>query len=101
MRNMLALLGALLVAFAGIGWYQDWYHLAVSKTPDGSLRVQTDVNTDKVVTDSGNALKRVGTAIGEQLDKSGPSTAPAAPTPPKTDGKVSIFGISIGKDGGK
>ena len=27
MRNLLALVGAALVAFLGLGWYLDWYHI--------------------------------------------------------------------------
>ena len=95
MRNLLALVGAAVIAFAGLGWYFGWYKLTFTKTSDGNLRVETDVNTKKVVTDSGDALKQVGDLVGEKVDKTAqdaksgqPANTPGPVTPPqnKTDG---------------
>lgn len=104
MRNLLALVGALVVVFAGLGWYLGWYKLSVSKTADGNLRVQTEVDTNKIVADSEDKLKRAGAYLGNQLDKAGQDAkAGPPPTPGVTPGpatadqnqKVSVFGFDL------
>jgi hypothetical protein len=104
MKNLLALIGALVVGFAVAGWYLGWYQLGFTKTSDGNLRVETNVNTKKVVEDSGEALKKAGAFVGDHLDKTAADAsttaaqqpAPAAaPAPQDKDAKVSIFGIDL------
>jgi len=104
MKNLFALIGALVVGFAVAGWYLGWYQLGFTRTSDGNLRVETNVNTKKVVDDSGEALKKAGAFVGDHLDKTaadasssaGQQPAPAAtPAPPEKDAKVSIFGIDL------
>jgi hypothetical protein len=107
MRNVLALIGALVVGFGGIGWYLGWYKLNVSKAPDGEPQITTTVDTKKVVTDTENGAKQVGSFVGDHLEKSaedakqpgppagtpGPATTPQTnPAPqPAADPNGSIF----------
>ena len=63
-----------------------WYQLSVAKSSDGNLRVETTVDTNKVVKDVGDGAKHLGELAGNQLDKvqkdakAGPQ--PTAGTPP-------------------
>jgi hypothetical protein len=95
MRNLLALIGLLVVGFGGIGWYCGWYKLSVEKGRDGNLQIETEVKTKKVVEDSSSFFQKVGKIASDKLEKEGkdarpigapvatpgPST-PAVPTPP-------------------
>jgi hypothetical protein len=89
MRNLLALIGALVVGFAGVGWYMGWYKLSFSKNPEGHIQIRTDVNTNKVADDVGQASQQIGSFIGEKLDQAGrdakaaqPGATPGPTTPP-------------------
>ena len=100
MRNLLALLGAAVLVVAGLGWYLGWYKLGFTKTSDGNLRVETDVNTRKVVDDSSDALRKAGAFVGDHVDKAAQDAKDGQqPTPGTTPGpqdkSVSIFGIIL------
>jgi hypothetical protein len=94
MRNLLALIGALVVLVGGLGWYLGWYKLNVTRTSDGNLRVETEVDTKKVTNDSGNALKEAGTLLdkaNQEVKAAQPASTPgplstpqggSTPTPP-------------------
>lgn len=110
MRNLLALIGALVVGVGGLGWYLGWYKLHVTKAPDGNVRIEVDADLKKAGNDVGEGAKKVGQAIGEQIDKAneskaaqpgppgatpGPLTAPQTATPPHDDGGW-LFGSPTG-----
>jgi hypothetical protein len=85
MKNLLALVGLLVVGFGGVGWYCGWYQLSLSKSENGNLQIETEVNTKKVTQDSSAFFEKVGKIAGEQLDKNGkPQRAPAAVPGPET-----------------
>lgn len=98
MRNLLALIGAVVVGFAVVGWYLGWYQLGVTKSDDGNLRVETNLNTKKVVDDSGTAIKKAGELVGNQLDKTskdGQQPTPGATPGPQDQKKVTLFGYDL------
>lgn len=102
MKNLLALVGAVVIGFVIAGWYLGWYQLGFSKSTDGNLRVETSVNTNKVVDDSGDALKQAGAFIGQHLDKAAQEgkagrqpTPGATPGPPDQNQKVTVFGFDL------
>jgi len=90
MRNLLALVGLAVVGFAGLGWYMGWYKLSFARTTDGNLQIKTDVDTKKVGSDSTEALKNLGTAIGNQAEKAVHDAKGTAPSgaPVGTPGPV-------------
>jgi hypothetical protein len=86
MRNLLALIGLLVVGGAAAGWYLGWYKLSYSRTDDGTLQIKTDVDTKKASHDASEAVKNVGAAIGEHVGKAAQDAksapdAPAGATP--------------------
>lgn len=104
MKNLLALIGALVVGFAIGGWYLGWYQLGVTKTSDGNLHVETNVNTKKLADDSSEALKKAGAFVGDHLEKTATDAKTGTtPTPGTTPGpqdqaaptKVTVFGIDL------
>lgn len=83
MRNLLALIGALVVGFGGLGWYLGWYKVHVTKAPDGNLRIEADVDTKKVTTDAGDAFKKGSEFVNERIEKAN-EVKPAQPGPAGT-----------------
>ncbi len=53
MRNLLALVGLLVVLFLGLGWYLDWYRVrpVTSITDPGHKTYTIDINAQKVEDD--------------------------------------------------
>lgn len=87
MRNVLALIGLLVIGFGGFGWYQGWYKLSYSRTPDGHLQVTTDVDTKKVGTDSQEFIKNASTAVEKAAqDAKAPAGAPGSTPGPVVPG---------------
>src|SRR5215211_7500875 len=93
MRNVLALIGLLVIGFGGLGWYLGWYKLSYSRTPDGHLQVTTDVDTKKVGADSQEFIKNASTVVekaaqdaktpaGAPGSTPGPVVPPGTATPP-------------------
>jgi hypothetical protein len=94
MKNILTLIGALVVGFGGAGWYLGWYKLNVTKGSDGNPEIKTTVDTKKVIEDSGEAIKKTGAFIGQQIEKSAndAKTPAGTPGPATTPGNVtSVF----------
>ena len=63
MRNLLALLGLLVVVFLAVGYYRGWYDLSSRPGAAGQTSIQIDVNTKKI----GDDVERGGKAVGEKL----------------------------------
>jgi hypothetical protein len=81
MKNLLALLGLAIVVVGGVGYYQGWFKFSVSRNLDGSLRVQTDVNTAQASSDISQIGKKVEDIVEKHIE---PSTAPATTHGPMT-----------------
>jgi hypothetical protein len=90
MRNILAVIGLLVIGFAGLGWYMGWYKLSVSRSTDGNLQITTNVDTQKVGNDSSEFFKNAATVVGSQVDKAAQEAKTSAPpsTPGATPGPV-------------
>jgi hypothetical protein len=93
MRNMLALVAALVITVAVVGWYLGWYHISSTTTPAGHRIVNIDIDATKL----GEDLKRGGKAVlekgQEQLDKAldRKQNVEPKPMPPLSGGEVSEF----------
>jgi hypothetical protein len=72
MRNLLALLAALLLIFAGLGWYLDWFKLKQQPADPGHNNVSIDINTHKIGQDLHNGeqqLQKILDNAGKGKDK--------------------------------
>ncbi len=78
MRNLFALIGFAVVAFAVVGWYCGWYRLSVQKGEGGKAEIQTVVDTKKVTEDSSAFFQKLGQIISQQTQGSGAGTNPAS-----------------------
>jgi hypothetical protein len=68
MRNLLALSAALVLVFAGIGWYRGWYKVETEPVQGGHQTVNIDFNRDKIVQDSEKGVKKVEEKLQKVLD---------------------------------
>lgn len=86
MRNLLALIGAAIVLFVGLGWYLGWYTFALEPSANGKQRIQLDVDTDKILDDTKRAGAKVGTVLQGVQNGDPSKTQPAEfvgpPLPP-------------------
>ena len=80
MRNLLALVGLLVIGFAGLGWYLGWYKLSFSRNTEGNIQITTDVDTKKVGNDSSDFIKNAATVVGSHVDKAAQDVKTSAPT---------------------
>jgi hypothetical protein len=71
MRNLLALVALLLLAFAGIGWYRGWYKVETEPSSPGHQSVNIDFNRDKIVEDSARGVKKVEEKLQKVLNQDG------------------------------
>jgi len=66
MKNLLALIGLVVVLVAGGGWYLGWYKLGTEPGGAGHRKIEVDLNTNKISED----LKKGRDAVGGFLEKS-------------------------------
>jgi hypothetical protein len=78
MRNLLALIGLVVVGFVVVGWYCGWYKLTISKGTDGKPEIKTILDTEKVSDDTSSFFRKVGQLIEEKT----PTGADGKATPP-------------------
>jgi hypothetical protein len=82
MRNLLALIGLVVVAFIGLGWYFQWYSFVITPGNDGRVKFQGDVDTNKIVEDAKKAGETVGNVVKNSPAKSeGPGEFVGPPMP--------------------
>jgi hypothetical protein len=85
MRNLLALVGLAVVLFFGLGWYFNWYSFAVQPGVDGQRRIELNVNTNKIVSDTKSGVETVGEVIKSRSNDDTPATTASTPaTTPST-----------------
>jgi len=66
MRNMLAFLAALVLIFAGLGWYLDWYRLGTSQISEGHRQITIDINTAKIGQDLSKANEKLQNKLADK-----------------------------------
>jgi hypothetical protein len=96
MRNLLALLAALLLLFAGVGWYRDWFKVHSQPTSPGHRNVNIDIDTHKIGQDLHRGEQRLQQILESSKDAKGdPAKVPASIDNDPKAGKDS----KAGKDG--
>jgi hypothetical protein len=82
MKNLLALLGALVVTFFAVGWYLDWYKIQSTTDSAGHREVNIDLNTKKINEDIRKGADKVEKVIEhKQTTGTDGSTVPPPPLP--------------------
>lgn len=69
MRNLLALLAAGLLAFAGVGWYLNWYQFTSVTSDGGNRSVTIDFNNKKISEDVHQGVKKGEEKLNGVLEK--------------------------------
>jgi hypothetical protein len=84
MRNLLALVGFVVVGFVGAGWYLGWYKLGVDSHDPSHPTIKVEVETDKIKQDVKKEVKAVGTSFqsGQVAPQADPTVLPPLPAPP-------------------
>ncbi len=67
MRNLLALLAAAALTFAGLGWYLGWYTVEHSPAAAGHRAVHIDLDGQKMTTDIRKGEAKLQEAIDQNL----------------------------------
>jgi hypothetical protein len=80
MRNILAVVGAAVVAFLAVGWYLGWYQVSSTTSSKGPQSVQVDINPNKITEDVRKGVEN-GEKIVDSLREQGANKEKAA-TPP-------------------
>lgn len=76
MRNLLALLGAALVAFAIVGWYRGWYQLETEPGAGGQRDVKIEINGPKIEKDLHHGTQKLENALENKAKILPPVTSP-------------------------
>ena len=89
MRNFLAFIGLIVVAFVGIGYYMGWYKFALSAGKDGKQHINVEVDTKKMGTDVQSGVEQGGQLVKDKLQKEGGTESPDFVGPPEPKAKPS------------
>lgn len=89
MRNLLALLGALVVTFLVAGYFLGWYSIQSVPSSPGHHKVNIDVDGTKIRQDlnkSGEQIRDwIGSKTQDSTEKSPQTLPPLSPATPSTD----------------
>jgi hypothetical protein len=98
MRNMLAFLAAMTLAFVCTGWYLNWFAFKSAPAPSGHRSVTVDFNTPKIAADLLEAEHKIQQKLAEKA-KDANTTAPtpaAQPAPKRTqDQNFPVIDLSV------
>ena len=84
MRNLLALVAFLVVAFLGAGWYLGWYKLTPVNSTPGHRSYTIDINAKKISDDVQKGVQKGSAKLNDFLE----SEPEKAATPFPAAGKV-------------
>ncbi len=80
MKNLLALVGLVVVGFVGAGWYFGWYKFSEQTDSQGHIQLKVNVDANKIKQDGGKLEKAIET-VGQQKGGLAP-TQSQPPVPP-------------------
>lgn len=98
MRNILAAVGAAVVAFLAVGWYLGWYQVSSTTSSKGPQSVQVDINPTKIGEDVKKGVENGEKIVDSLRDapgtdgKTSPATGSAKPAQGSTDSTGSSNG---------
>jgi len=68
MRNLLALIGLMVVVGVGVGYWRGWYKVDWKTASDGTVDVNIKANAKQISADTSEGLKVAGEKIGSVAD---------------------------------
>ncbi len=86
MRNFLAFVGLIVVAFIGVGYYMGWYKFAMSPGKDGKQNINVEVDTKKI----GEAGDELSGLVKDKLQKEPEPDSPEFMGPPEPKTKSTL-----------
>ena len=89
MRNMLAFLAAMTLAFVCTGWYLNWFSFHSVPAPSGHRSVTVDFNTPKIAADVLSAEQKIQQKLADTA-KDAPPTPPTAVAQPAPKAKQDL-----------
>ena len=93
MKNLLALVGLVVVGVGGVGWYLGWYQIGSEPAPNGHRHIEVDVNAKKIADD----LKKGEQKVSGILHTNDGKGTTVIPTPEKKD--IQPVGLQFTNDG--
>jgi len=99
MRNILAAVGAAVVAFLAVGWYLGWYQVSSTTSSKGPQSVQVDINPTKITEDVKKGVEngeKIVESLRDQPGADGKAPTTPAKESPKTAGPADSAGSSNG-----
>jgi hypothetical protein len=90
-RNLLALLSASVLLFAGVGWYRGWYRVQNTPAPAGHHAVNIDIDKDRIGKDLHEGEEELQKVIEKKLKEDGgkrPEKAPPDANTPNPNQKA-------------
>ena len=99
MRNILAAVGAAVVAFLAVGWYLGWYQVSSTTSSKGPQSVQVDINPNKITEDVKKGVEngeKIVDSLREQQGADSKAATPPAKEAPKPPGSNDPMGSSNG-----
>ncbi len=94
MRNLLALLAAVVLVVAGLGWYLGWFHIRATPNGDGHEQISIDVDKKKIAADVKQGVQEGSQKVEGFLKKQGaaaPTGMPGQLPPPAITGTANGF----------
>jgi len=82
MRNILALVAAAALVFAGVGWYLGWYEISRTTDSDGHQNINIDLNNQKISEDLKKGEQKLHDLISQKDKDSGVQHVTPPPPPP-------------------
>lgn len=88
MRNLLALLAAALLVFAGVGWYLGWYTITSTSDGSGHQKINIDLDKDKISEDINKGRDKLRDLLAkkekeaQERQQVTPALEPPLPMPP-------------------
>jgi len=79
MRNLLALLAAVVVVVAGLGWYRGWFHVRATPGSDGHEQISIDVDKKKIAADVKEGVHESTNEVKNLLKKEGITSSNGMP----------------------
>jgi hypothetical protein len=99
-KNILALIGLVVVAFAGAGWYLGWYQVGVQQDGQGHQQLKIQVDSSRVQDDLKKGKEKLVVVMDQKtgaVTQAPPAVAQQPPAPTTQTWSVPLVPRSVGE----